>query len=375
MPHSVRMKDVTHTELVTRTSRVIRSKISPPPLATGAVRRPRVESLLVRLIEQNRVSCVYASAGAGKTTAILQAARQLNRPLAWLGIDSTDTATGRLLTYLEAALESQVPSVAGVATTALSATIPHAEVAGLLADAIGDTPVLLVLDDVERIGPHSDALAVIGVLARYFPATARLVVVSRTELNLPSAGACMAMLAGVGEEDLAFTVEEAGQALAEAGRPEIDPVEALVETGGWVTGVLFEAWRSSDHVIGMGGESDPLHGYLAVQILGQMEPEEREFLISTAVLDEVTGPAAEALGLADAAARVHALRGLRIPASWSADGKAMRCHPRLREYLLELPRPPRRGRGQGPVPPVRRPAGQPAALRGGRGGLSRCRPA
>lgn len=317
-------------------SRVIRRKISAPPLPATAVRRPRVESLLVRLIEQNRVSCIYASAGAGKTTAVLQSAGQLNRPLAWLGVESTDVATGRLLTYLEAALAPHAPAVTGVATSALAAMLPHPEVAGLLAEAIGDTPVLLVLDDVERLGSHPDALAVIGMLARYFPSSARLVIVSRTELPFPVAGAGMALLAAVGEEDLAFTVDEAAEALTVAGQPDIDPVEALVETGGWVTGVLFEAWRSSDHVIGIGGESDPLHGYLAVHILGQMELEEREFLISTAVLDEVTVPAAEALGLTEAAGRLHTLRGLRLPAGWSAGGRAMRCHPRFREYLLEL---------------------------------------
>ena len=39
-----------------------------------------------------------------------------------------------------------------------------------------------------------------------------------------------------------------------------------------MTGVLFEAWRASDHVIGLGGEADPLHGYLATEILDQLAP-------------------------------------------------------------------------------------------------------
>ena len=315
---------------------MIRRKITPPPLPPTVVRRPRVESLLARLIEQNKVVCVYASAGAGKTTAVLQAASTLNRPLAWFGVDGTDVATGRLLTYLEAALAVHVPSVEGLATATLATMLPHAEVAGLLAEAVGDVPVLLVIDDVERLGSQPDALAVLAMFARYLPPSARLVLLSRSELPFAASGTSLSLLAAVGEEDLAFTVGEAAEALAEAGRPEVDPVEALVQTGGWVTGVMFEAWRSSDHVIGIGGESDPLHGYLAVQILGQMEPEERDLLVSTAVLDEVTVAAAEALGVADAAARLHTLRGRRLPVSWDAEGRAMRFHPRFREYLLEL---------------------------------------
>ncbi|MGZ4633287.1 MAG: BTAD domain-containing putative transcriptional regulator, partial [Actinomycetes bacterium] len=328
--------DVAAPASVTVQPRVIRRKITPPPLPSTVVRRPRIEALLARLIEQHKVTCVYASAGAGKTTAVLQAAESLNRPLAWLGVDTTDIATGRLLTYLEASLSVHAPSVEGVATAALAAMLPHAEVAGLLAEAVGDTPILLVLDDVERLEPEPEALSVVAMFARYLPPTARLVVVSRSELALTTSGASLSLLAAVGEEDLAFTVREAEQALAVAGRPEIDPVEALVETGGWVTGVMFEAWRSSDHVIGIGGESDPLHGYLAVQILGQMDPQERDFLVTTSVLDEVTVQAAEALGIADAAARLHALRGRRLPVSWEAEGRAMRSHPRFREYLLEV---------------------------------------
>jgi DNA-binding SARP family transcriptional activator len=318
--------------------RVIQLKITPPPVAATVVPRPRIESLLSRLIEQHRVVCVLASAGAGKTTAVLQAARQLRRPLAWLSVDATDAVTGRLLTYLEAAIASQVPEVEGMASAALASQLPHAEVAGMLAEAVGERNLLLVLDDAERLAEAPQALAVVASFARYLPPTARLVIISRLVLPFDaSTGASfLTYVAAAGEEDLAFTVQEATDALVLSGRPDIDPAEAIVETGGWVTGVLFEAWRSADHVIGVGGEADPLHGYLATQILAQLPPSDRDFLVSTALLKEVTAGAAELLGLSDAAVRLPGLRTRRLPVAWDRDGKAMRCHPRFREYLLEL---------------------------------------
>lgn len=317
--------------------RVIQLKITPPPIGGTVVRRPRIESLLGRLIEQHQVVCVLASAGAGKTTAVLQAAQQLRRPLAWLAVDATDAVTGRLLTYLEAAIARQVPAVEGMASAALASQLPHPEVAGLLAEAVGDSNLLLVLDDVERLAEEPAALAVVASFARYLPPAARLVLISRSVLPFDAGGAAsyLTYVAAVGEEDLAFTVQEATDALVLSGRPDVDPAEAIVETGGWVTGVLFEAWRSADHVIGIGGEADPLHGYLATQILAQLTPADREFLISTALLKEVTSAAAESLGVPDAAVRLHSLRSRRLPVSWDR-GKAMRCHPRFREYLLEL---------------------------------------
>ncbi|MGD9988230.1 BTAD domain-containing putative transcriptional regulator [Pseudonocardia sp.] len=310
---------------------IIRRKITPPPLGPAVTRRPRVEALLVRLIEQHRLVVVYASAGAGKTTAVLQAAERLDRPLAWLDLDTTDVATGRLLVYLEAALARHIPEIRGVASGALAANLAHSEVAGLLAEAVEGSDVLVVLDDAERLADSPAALGVVSAFVHYLPATARLVLLSRVELAVTTSG-WGPWVAAVGEEDLALTVQEATDALARSGRSDIDPVEALIETGGWLTGVLFEAWRSTDHVIGLGGEADPLHGYLATQILDQLDPQDQDFLVTTAVLQEVTPRGAEAVGLTAASSRMHALRGRRLPVSW--DGDRMRCHPRFREFLL-----------------------------------------
>src|SRR4051812_2167338 len=81
---------------------VIRGRITPPSLPSRLLSRPRLEHTVARLIDDHPVVCIYATAGSGKTTVVLQAARATGRPLAWLSTDRTDAATGRLLTYLEA---------------------------------------------------------------------------------------------------------------------------------------------------------------------------------------------------------------------------------------------------------------------------------
>ena len=250
---------------------------------------------------------------------------------------ATDAAPGRLVTYLEAALTRRAPHVDGVGTGALARRIPHAEAAGLLSEAVGGTPLLLVVDELERLADAPDALlAVLGAVVRYAPPTMRMVLVSRRELVIDAGtAATLGRVAAVGEADLAFTAGEAAQALAELGRPEVDPIAAVQATGGWVAGVLFEAWRSEDHVAGLGGEADPLYGYLSSQILEQLHPDDRLFLIATSLLEEVTPAAAEALGQAAAGDRMVALRAEHLPVTWSADGRSMRCHTRFREYLLE----------------------------------------
>lgn len=316
--------------------RPISRKTTPPAQGAAVVERPRVQALLSRLVEQGPLTCVYASAGSGKTTAIRTFADGWHGEVAWLTLDGTEAASGRFLIYLEEAIKRAVPTVSGLVAAAAASNVPHGEIAGMLAEAHDDVPLLIVLDNAERLVGQSDSLHVLGSFIRYLPPTTRLVIACRTELDFLHELRDVHDIGELGEEDLSFTVTEAEAALRALGHSDVDAVEAIVETNGWVTGVLFEAWRSHDHVVGMGGESDPLFGYLSVQITSQMSEVDRDFLTATALLAEVTPFRAQMLGVTDAAERMRSLRQQRLPVSWDADGLLMRCHNRFRDYLVTL---------------------------------------
>ena len=311
---------------------VIASKLGPPPPPVRLVARARLDTLVNGLIDDHPIMWVCATAGAGKTTAVVQALEGNSRARAWLTLDATDRAPGRLLTYLEAALARSVPSLTGTTAAALAERIPHAEVAGLLAAAV-DEPTVLVIDQVERLGEQPQAVAVLSNLARHAPEHLRLVFISsRSPLASISATAPRGPVV-LGERELAFNRDEAAAALDQAGTATIDPDDAVRMTGGWVTGVLFEAWRSEQHVTGHGGEVDALHGYLATEILARLDEADRDFLVMCSVLDRVEVASATAIGVADAGARLASLRASHLPATWDADG-SLRCHTRFREFLL-----------------------------------------
>lgn len=331
------------TEAVVRGASFIRRKIVPPPSSADCIPRPRVDELLVDLLGRRRVVLVTATAGSGKTTAVVSAASVLGRPTAWLTVDDTDRAPGRLVTYLEAALERVAPQVTGVASRALAAGVPHAEAAGMLAEALGDERLLLVIDEVERLGQDRPAWLVLDMFRRYSPASTCLLLIGRRSVPAELFSPSPAEVAVVGEAALAFLPREAQEALSRVGKGEIDAVGAVESTGGWVTGVMFEAWRSEEHIAGAGGEADPLYGYLSTQILNDLDERDREFLETTALLDEVTAARAEGLGIADAGARLLSIRAAHLPVTWGPGGQALRCHSRFREYLLQ--RLERRGQG------------------------------
>lgn len=298
--------------------------------------RRRLDDAVRALTGAHRVVVVAATAGAGKTTAVASATAALDRPRSWLSVDRTDSAPGRLVTYLEAAIAQTLPQVSGIATQALTAQLPHPEAAGLLAEAVGDTPLVMVLDDLERLGRSAEAWAVVEAFVRYAPASVSTVLLSRRSIPLDLCELPPAPLtAGLGEAELAFTVEEATQALAHSGSHSgaADAAAAVDATGGWVTGVLFRAH---------GTEADAPRGawsigeYLSAQVIAQLPDASQALLVQTALLEEVDPAAAEALGVPDAAARIAALRAEHLPVTWDRGGTRFRAHPLFREHLLEL---------------------------------------
>jgi DNA-binding SARP family transcriptional activator len=315
---------------------LVQRKLQMPLPPEHLVSRPRLDELLRGLIERHPVVRVCATAGAGKSTTVAQAVRGLDRPVAWLSVDATDVSPGRLLTYLEAALRRALPDLPAAASHALAAGIAHVEAAALLAEAATGRPVLVVLDDLERLLDERPPWAVIESLARYAPPGMHLVLLSRQEIPPEVCALPAGPIGAVHEGQLAFTVEEAAEALAHLGAAGTDAHAAVRATAGWVTGVLFEAWRSAEHVTGAGGAADPLHGYLASHILSSLGPADREFLVATSLLDEVTALGAESLGLSDTAAHLRRLRAAHLPVTWGDRGRSMRAHPRFREYLLDL---------------------------------------
>jgi len=306
-----------------------------PPVSQGIVSRPRVDALLLDVMASHAIVAVVATPGAGKTTAVTEALSRMDAPVAWLTIEPTDAAPGRLISYLEATLGSLAPDVLGVGTGALAMGIAHPEAAGLLAEAAGRAELVLAIDELDRLEDTSPSWMALQTFLRYAPPTLRIVLVSRREIPFGRELSASRPLGRIDEADLAFTADEAALALSTLGISDVDAGEAVAATGGWVTGVLFEAWRSEEHVAGSGGEADPLHGYLSAHILGHLGPEDHDFLVRTALLDVVTAESAARLGLGETSRRLESLHASHLPVAWEARGHAMRCHPRFREYLLE----------------------------------------
>jgi DNA-binding SARP family transcriptional activator len=304
---------------------LIKRKLLAPVVGDAVVDRPRVSEILRDHLAASVVT-VCASAGAGKSTAIAGALKEQDRPVAWLSLDDAESAAGRLLLYLEAAVSPHAPEAEGAATDALAAGLPISEAAGLLAESLYGSGVVLVCDNVERVSTSAPALATLSALTRFVPPGVTLILISRVALPLDTGSTGdLDRIREITDRDLAFTTEEAEAALRRAGRVGVDAEEAVRRSEGWVTGVLFAAGAPSQ-------PPDRLHRYLTGQVLGALPEGEQHFLVRTSLLAEVNVEDATALGMDDVGRMILALRGRHLPVTWPRE-HTFSLSPQFRDFL------------------------------------------
>src|SRR5260370_26987208 len=87
---------------------LIASKLRPPPVRSGTIRRP---SLIERLAREDSrpIVSVVAPPGYGKTTLLAQWAERSNQAFAWVSVDEQDNDPKVLLSYVAKALDALQP--------------------------------------------------------------------------------------------------------------------------------------------------------------------------------------------------------------------------------------------------------------------------
>jgi LuxR family maltose regulon positive regulatory protein len=293
-------------ELLDQTDPATRLRFSIPRAAPRVVLRPR---LFAALDEGSRrpLTLVSASAGTGKTALITSwlATGNPPGPVAWVTLDEFDNRSRArfwrwiLVALGELGIDVGVDLISGSTEGAVDAALEA------LAAAIADTedPVVLVLDDFGVID-NGAILADVYQLLLGAPAALRVIAAVR---GTPSMRLQRMRLAGIvceiGPDQLAFTLEESVELLANSGVTLDLPVaERLWQTTeGWGAGLQLAALalraheRPKDFVVRFSGDTAPVSDYLLEEVLSHQTAELRDFLLQTSVVDRVCGPLADAL--------------------------------------------------------------------------------
>ena len=253
------------------------------------------------------VTLVSAPAGSGKTILLRSwiEATGLGERTAWVSVERDERDAQRFWLSVVEALRGAAGAQGPIEDLAPTPEFDGEAVVERIASGAHSLhePVLLVIDDLHQL-LEPRALAQLELLLARRPPQIRVILSTRHD---PPLGLHRYRLAGelteVRAADLRFQLDEARQLLAAAG---IDLSESAVgslvaRTEGWVAGLRLAALSLAGDpdperfVADFSGSDRTVADYLFAEVL-QREPEPvRRLLLSTSILERVSGPLADRL--------------------------------------------------------------------------------
>jgi LuxR family transcriptional regulator, maltose regulon positive regulatory protein len=283
---------------------LLTAKFDAPRLPPGLVDRPR---LTARLDEgpSGRVTLVSAGPGWGKTMLVARwvAKRAQSEPVAWLTLDSFDNDPVLFWSYVSAAVHRVGEGEDGTLGALMIRPPVGQDVLRrvMLGIARLQQPVTLVLDDFGEI-KNPDVLEGMSDVLRH-PSPLRLLLVTRSDPALHLQRLRVdGELVEIRAADLAFTEAESQELLARSGvdLPAAVNRRILDRTEGWAAGLRLAAMfvasnRQGDQIQEFTGAETNVAEYLVEEVVADLPPERRMFVLRTCVVDRVCAELADVL--------------------------------------------------------------------------------
>jgi len=288
---------------------LLATKLHVPRRRPGFVPRPRLVGRLEEGLARGLV-LICAPAGSGKTVLLADWARHGGRPVAWLSLDVSDNDPARFWRHVVAALGQARPGIGeldGPVLGPLEASSPDGLVMALINELAADPredELLLVLDDYHLIDSqpvHGSLL----FLLEHLPPGLRMVLASRSDPPLSLARLrAGGQLAELRAAELRFTADEAAALLREAigaDLPGTAVATLTARTEGWAAGLQLAGLSlrgqadTAGFVAAFSGSHRYILDYLTGEVLERQNPQVREFLLETSVLERLTGELCDAV--------------------------------------------------------------------------------
>jgi ATP/maltotriose-dependent transcriptional regulator MalT/DNA-binding SARP family transcriptional activator len=334
------------------------------PLRTGKIQRPQLgDEILARDRLLNwlaaragqRVIYVVAEAGFSKTTLIADYVRRSQLRTFWYRLDDEETDGLVFLRYLVASCRAidagLLPrSAALLSETSLNPIGQEAVAETVLAEweALGSLPSVLVLDDLHCVESVPTVVAIVERIIARAPDGLQIIVASR---RMPSLSVAVlrarGQLAELHRNELRFDESETDRLFRDCYHHALEPDvlhELQQRTDGWAASLQLvrtavdgrSPGQVRAFVNSLSGSEGHLYDYLAEEVVGDLEPELRNFLVATALLEDIEPEiAAVASGLSPVLARrlLGVAEHLGLVARDGDQGGAWRSHPLVREFL------------------------------------------
>ncbi|MBI3931529.1 MAG: tetratricopeptide repeat protein [Chloroflexi bacterium] len=320
-----------------------------PRRREDVIHRQRLIDLLHAHI-QLRVQVVSAPAGYGKTTLLMDFGNDLDVPVCWYSLDTSDKDPRLLLEGILASIRSRFPDFGQLTQSRLLVTEDVAkEVEHLVGTLTGEIYVaipeyfVLVLEDYHFVEDSNLIKRLLDLFLNRAPDNCHIIISSRISVELPAISKLVSQRQAVSLDasDLAFTAVEVKELLATYYSLSLSDaaVDKLVtDMEGWILGVLLNIYS-----LQAGGlcRATPvltqrdLFRYLAAEVYEKQPFAIQSFLLASSILDELEPDFCDRLlGLANSRKLLHDIERRNLFTN-RIDGEKTwyRYHHLFREFL------------------------------------------
>jgi len=329
---------------------LVRSKLLVPSPA-GLLHRPRICQAIEDGLTR-KLTMVYAPAGYGKTSALVDFAQHSPMPVCWYTADERDRDLGAFIAYLAGAIREQFPGFGErtrAALTSQSADLFH-DPTSVVGEMVNETLEIdrhfsVVVDNYDALDGALGIRTFVRRLLEVLSPNCHLMLVSRVLADVPITHlVAKRQLVGLADSDLRFTAEEIRSLLrlSDIDVPEAQAKAIAANSEGWITGVLLLAdllrEGAEARLLDAGRATTETYDYLANEVLSRQPPDIQHFLHTSVVLREMTVRLCrEVLQIREPRALLAELerRNLFITRFGRGGTATYRYHNLFREFLQE----------------------------------------
>jgi len=325
------------------------TKLLVPRKGENVICRQRLIDLLHSNIHLP-VQIVYAPAGYGKTTLLIDFVNDLDVPVCWYSLDTSDQDPRLLLEGIMASIRFHFPNFGQLTESRLLAAKnvvrEGPELVGTLTGemyvAIPDF-FIFVLEDYHLIEDNQSARTLISLLVDRAPDNCHIIVSSRNSVELPGVStlALQHRVARLSTSHLSFTPIEVKELLTTHYGLQLSDEEAkkiASDTEGWVIGILLRSHglreEESPRDVSTISQRDVFR-YLTFEVLERQPSEIQSFLLASSTLDDMKPESCDRLcGINNSRALLHQIETRNLFIHCVDDEKAWyRYHHLFREFL------------------------------------------
>ncbi len=280
---------------------LVKTKVLVPGKRRDLLHRSRLVGFIHEHIDRKLI-LISAAPGYGKTSLLIDYARDTELPVCWYSLDEWDKDPKVFLEYLVAAVGERFPRFGKRTLNALQGGIRVEGMRSIVGTMVNEMYEVipdyfaLIVDDFHLISDSEEVITLFSLLLRHLPENCHIILSSRTTTPGLPVVELMAHqeLAGLGNEDLRFTGAEIQELLRQnhsLDLPEEEAERLAGQSEGWITAILLTThtlWKGLLQTMARArGDASQLFAYLAHEVLEQQTEPVQSFLKGSSVLERM----------------------------------------------------------------------------------------